>query len=91
MKLKALGPQGLLAFFFAYISTCIMDTVNLHKEVEMKYKHIEASREARLWIGQVIVPAIGTAMLVLSNPRAREWASEKASGVKTWLKGKIGS
>lgn len=50
----------------------------------MKYKHIEASREARLWITQVIVPLIGTGGFVIAMvPEAREtiktkWNARKA-------------
>ncbi|MCC8151385.1 MAG: hypothetical protein LIO96_08020 [Lachnospiraceae bacterium] len=34
----------------------------------MTYKQIEASREVRLWIGQVIVPAIVAGAVVVSTP-----------------------
>lgn len=30
----------------------------------MKQKHIDASREVRLWIGQICLPAIGIAILL---------------------------
>lgn len=56
----------------------------------MKYKHIEASREARLWIGQVIVPAVTAAAMLMSNPNVRTWASEKANGFKSTVKSKFG-
>lgn len=36
----------------------------------MTWKQIEASREARLWIGQVIVPAVVGIMAV--SPEARQ-------------------
>ena len=45
----------------------------------MTYKQIEASREARLWIGQIIVPAVG---LALAFPEARDWVKEKIEDVK---------
>lgn len=48
----------------------------------MTYKQIEASRELRLWIGQVIVPAIGVSAALLSNPEIRKRVSEKLEGVK---------
>ena len=35
----------------------------------MNYKHIEASREARLWLGQIILPIVGVVMMV---PETRE-------------------
>lgn len=48
----------------------------------MTYKQIEASRELRLWIGQVIVPAISVAAIVLTNPDARNMAKEKLEDIK---------
>lgn len=48
----------------------------------MTYKQIEASRELRLWIGQVIVPAIGVSAAILANPNVRKAASEKLEDVK---------
>lgn len=54
----------------------------------MTYKQIEASREARLWIGQVIVPAIGVSAALLSNPHIRDAASEKFNNIKQKLQNK---
>ena len=48
----------------------------------MTYKQIEASRELRLWIGQVIVPAITVSAVVLANPDVRRAAAEKFESVK---------
>lgn len=45
----------------------------------MTYKQIEASREARLWIGQILVPAVG---LALAFPESREWVKQKIDDVK---------
>ena len=45
----------------------------------MTYKQIEASREARLWITQVVIPAFGVAMMI---PEAREAVVAKAKEVK---------
>lgn len=56
----------------------------------MTYKQIEASREARLWITQVIVPALGMATaLVATVPEIREAVVTKAKDVKGWVKLKI--
>lgn len=52
----------------------------------MTHKQIEASREARLWIGQVIVPAITAAALVMSKPEARDYVTTKANAVKEKIK-----
>lgn len=53
----------------------------------MKYKHIEASREVRLWIGQVIVPACIAFGVAMTNPQFKEAVTEKASAVKKTVKG----
>ena len=36
---------------------------------------IEASREVRLWFGQIVIPVAGVLMVF---PEAREWARDKA-------------
>ena len=56
----------------------------------MTYKQIEASREARLWITQVIVPLAGmlTATVIL-KPEAKEAASDKFEEVKRRIKYKF--
>ena len=48
----------------------------------MTYKQIEASRELRLWIGRVIVPAVSVTAVVLANPDVRKVASEKLDNIK---------
>lgn len=45
----------------------------------MTRRQIDASREARLWITQVIIPAFGVAMMI---PEAREAVVAKAKEVK---------
>lgn len=56
----------------------------------MTYKQIEASREARLWITQVIVPMLGmvTATVVMV-PEIREAAATKIENVKSRIKYKL--
>ena len=50
----------------------------------MTYKHIEASREIRLWIAQVIVPAIA----LLGIPEVRKVVATKAKSLKETIKQK---
>ena len=52
----------------------------------MKYKHIEASRELRLWIVQVIVPAT---VFMAAVPEARQWAGDKIKQGKDKIKEKL--
>lgn len=55
----------------------------------MTYKQIEASREMRLWIGQVIVPAAAAAVAIASNPQARNYVSEKYRNAKRYIQQKF--
>ena len=55
----------------------------------MTYKQIEASREMRLWIGQVIVPAAAAAVAIASNPQTRNYISEKYNNVKSRIQKKF--
>lgn len=48
----------------------------------MTYKQIEASREARLWIGQIIVPATSVVVSIMSIPEVRRRVAAKAMNVK---------
>lgn len=45
----------------------------------MTHKQIDASREVRLWITQVIIPVFGITMMI---PEAREAVVAKARDVK---------
>lgn len=54
----------------------------------MTYKQIEASRELRLWIGQVVVPAAAAAAVVLSNPELKNAVKEKFESIKDRFKKK---
>ena len=55
----------------------------------MTYKQIEASREMRLWIGQVIVPAAVAAVTIASNPQTRNYISKKYNNLKSRIQKKF--
>lgn len=55
----------------------------------MKYKHIEAAREARLWIGQIIVPATVVLSSMLTIPEVRQAVAAKAERIKWDIQSKI--
>lgn len=55
----------------------------------MTYKQIEASREARLWIGQVIIPAATAAAVILANPETRQKATAKIDELKSSIKSRL--
>lgn len=52
----------------------------------MTYKQIEASREARLWLTQIIWPTVGLVTVVMMNPEAREFVTDKAKKAKKKIK-----
>ena len=52
----------------------------------MTYKQIEACREMRLWIGQVIVPAAAAAIAIASNPQTRNYVSKKYNDAKSRMR-----
>ena len=54
----------------------------------MTYKQIEASREVRLWIGQIIVPAASVVVATLSIPEVRQAIATKAASVKESIQNK---
>jgi len=55
----------------------------------MTYKQIEASREVRLWIGQIIVPAASVAVAILAIPEVRQAIGTKVTNVKESIQNKI--
>ena len=55
----------------------------------MTYKNIEAAREVRLWIGQIIVPAATIAVTTLAIPEVRQAVAAKAKSVKSNIEKKM--
>ena len=54
----------------------------------LKQKHIDAARETRLWIGQILVPVATTVLILAANPDVRAWVSGKTSNIKARFKRK---
>ena len=54
----------------------------------MSYKNIERSREARLWIGQVIIPTITVVGSALAIAELSDTISYNAKAVKETIKNK---
>lgn len=52
----------------------------------MTYKQIEASREARLWIKDILVPLVSVAGLALLNEDVRKGIATKFDELKSKLK-----
>lgn len=55
----------------------------------MKYKHLYAAHEARMWLGQVIIPTVVTVGMVMADPQKREWVCDKAANAKQAFKRKF--
>ena len=53
------------------------------------WKQIEARRETRLWLTQVVLPAVFAAGTAWSIPEVRVYVGDKYAKAKTWVKGKI--
>ena len=56
----------------------------------MTFKQIEAARETRLWITQIIIPMLmlGTTVIMV-DPELRESAKTKVKEVKAKIKGNL--
>lgn len=54
----------------------------------MTHRQIEQSREVRLWISQIIVPAVGIAVAALNIPEVRQAASTKVNKIRESIKRK---
>ena len=55
----------------------------------MKRKNIDAMREARLWIGQIVVPAVVTVGSVMAIPEVRQAVATKANQWKESVERKV--
>ena len=56
----------------------------------MTYRQIEASREARLWITQVIAPTLVlTTAVVMAKPELKEKVATKFNEVKAKIQNKL--
>lgn len=55
----------------------------------MKRNTIDASRELRLWIGQVIIPAAMVGLTIYTNSTARCWVADKANAVKAKIQNSL--
>ena len=55
----------------------------------MTYKQIEASREARLWMGQVLIPVATCAAIVMTNSNIRSTLKTKTVKLLDKVKAKL--
>lgn len=55
----------------------------------MTWKQIEKARETRLWITQIVAPAVLITAYLASIPEVRASVKEKVNKVKTTIKSKV--
>jgi hypothetical protein len=55
----------------------------------MTFRQIETSREVRLWLTQIIIPAGVIATVVMTNPELKEAVTTKYNEVKSKIKNKL--
>lgn len=55
----------------------------------MKRKNIDTMREVRLWIGQIIVPAVTVVGSVMAIPEVRQVVATKANQLKESIENKF--
>ena len=46
------------------------------------YKQLKTSSEARLWLGQIIIPAVTAGIILVANPDVRNWVKSKFRKLK---------
>lgn len=55
----------------------------------MKRKNVEAAREVRLWIGQIVVPGVTVLASALAIPEVRQAVAAKATELKLSIDQKV--
>lgn len=55
----------------------------------MTWKQLETRRETRLWISQIIIPAVTFAATTLAIPEVRQAVAAKAKSIKESIENKI--
>lgn len=55
----------------------------------LRYKHIQAAHEARMWIKEVIIPTVSVGLVLYANPQVREAGKELVQKVKTSVQKKF--
>ena len=55
----------------------------------MKRKNVEAAREVRLWIGQIIVPGVTVLASAIAIPEVRQAVAAKATELKLSIDQKV--
>lgn len=52
-------------------------------------KQIDAARETRLWIGQIVIPAATACITIMTIPEVRQTIAAKANSIKQNIESKL--
>lgn len=52
----------------------------------MKYKHIYAAHELRMWIAQIVIPSATLGLAIMNNPQMKNAVVKTANSVKNKVK-----
>lgn len=55
----------------------------------MSWKRIQAAHEVRMWLKEVIIPAVGIGVVVASQPEVRQTVGDGFKKVKKSIKSKF--
>ena len=56
---------------------------------QRSWKQIEDSRDRRLWLTQVALPAGGAFLVWMGDKERREWTIQRMRDAKAWVDGKL--
>lgn len=55
----------------------------------MTHRQVEQSREIRLWVKDIVTPAVLVGIIVLKNPEARNWVKKQWTSATDAIKQKF--
>lgn len=55
----------------------------------MTRRQIDASRERRLWLSQIVIPTLTLVVTSMSIPEVREWVKAKATEAKQKIENRM--
>ena len=55
----------------------------------MKYKHIYAAHELRMWVAQIVIPCVTLGVTIMGNPELKNTVVGTVNGVKNKIKNKF--
>lgn len=55
----------------------------------MSWKRIQAAHEVRMWLKEVIIPAVGVSVVAASNPEVRKFVGDGYKKAKESIKKKF--